>query len=523
MFRSRGYGNTSRPRWTRTRFDLHPLRCRLSLTLDELRLRAERLLARATEERYRAEAGLKTRPELAAVYESEPLLDISCAMPVVERRLAEATGDEERRLRYLLEWLGSRHIAQARAALDDELYAWESTTTLDVEGSELPLTGIPGLLQNTDRAMALQLEERRNQELDEVTPLLLDRNYRVRQAAEGLGYGRYVEASSRVAGFSLRALARQARHVLDETEDAFHELLAYHLGRWLDLLPAGALRSDMSRLRRMEWLDDEFKTEEVLAAAERDLSAQSIPLEAEGRVTLDLEARPLKRARAFFAAVRVPSQVMVCLSPAGGRADCQGLLRALGGGLHAAYTSPELPFEYRCLGDGSLPRAFGRVFARLASLRPWVRMRTGLVGEGLDEYLRLAAFLDLQALRRDAATLIYELELAESDHPTELRLRYAESMGAATGVRYDARTFLEHAEGDFAAGRRLRGWMLGAILSAELRDRYDEDWFRNPRAGLFLRELFEQGASENAGELAERFGSRLDPEPLLASLGGQLD
>ena len=96
-------------------------------------------------------------------------------------------------------------------------------------------------------------------------------------------------------------------------------------------------------------------------------------------------------------------------------------------------------------------------------------------------------------------------------------------MGAATGVRYDARTFLEHAEGDFAAGRRLRGWLLGAILSAALRDRYDEDWFRNPRAGLFLRELFEQGASENAGELAERFGSRLDPEPLLASLGGQLD
>lgn len=491
----------------------------MNLTLDELRLRAERFIARAREELYLSEAGLKARPQLEELYGSDPLLDISISMPAVERALAESSGGEERRLRLLLEWLCTRHLQQARAPLDDQLYAWESTTTFDVDGHERPLTGVLDLLRNLERGPALELEERRNQELEEVASTLMDRNYRVRQAAESLGYGPYVEASSRLAGFSLEAAGRQARRVLDQTEAAFREQLAYQLRKWLDLSPPEAERCDMRRLRRMAWLDNAFRPREVLESVTRDLAALSIPLEAEGRIRLDREARPLKRARAFFAALRVPADVVICIAPVGGRAGCQGVLRAVGGGLHAAYTAPDLPFEYRCLGDTSIARGFGRTFARLTSCRLWVERTTGLSGEELSDYLRLAAFVDLQALRRDAATLVYELELAAAERPSELRPRYAQLMRDATGVRHDPRSFLEHAEGDFTSVRRLRGWMLSAILSNELRERYDVDWSRNPRSGASLRELFALGTMEDASDLAKRFGERLEPEPLLVQLG----
>ena len=494
----------------------------MSLTLDELRLRAERFLARARGERYLSEAGLKTRPQLEELYDSDPLLDISVSMPVVERALAESSGGEERRLRLLLEWLGTRHLQRARAPLDDELYAWESTTTFDVDGHERPLTGVLDLLRNSERGPALELEERRNRELEEVAPVLMDRNYRVRQAAEGLGYGTYVDACSRLAGFSLRVAGRQARQVLDQSEEVFREHLVYHLRTWLDLSPAEAERSDMRRLRRMAWLDDAFRPREVLESTARDLAALSIPLEAKGRIRLDREARPLKRARAFFAALRVPDDVVICIAPVGGRAGCQGVLRAVGGGLHAAYTAPDLPFEYRSLGDASIARGFGRTFARLTSNGEWVERTTGLSGQALADYLRLAAFVDLQALRRDAATLVFELELAASERPSELRSRYAQLMRHATGVRYDPRSFLEHAEGDFTSARRLRAWMLSAILSNELRERYDVDWPTNPRAGSCLRELYSLGRMEDASDLAKRFGERLEPEALLAQLGEEL-
>lgn len=494
----------------------------MNLTLDELRLRAERFLSRAREERYLSEAGLKTRPQLEELYNSEPLLDVSISMPVVERALAESSGGEERRLRLLLEWLGTRHLLRVRAPLDDELYAWESTTTFAVDGHERPLTGMLDLLRNSERGPALELEERRNRELEEVAPILMDRNFRVRQAAEGLGYGSYVDASSRLAGFSLRLAGRQAHQVLDETDEIFREQLVHHLRRWLDLSPAEAQRSDMRRLRRMAWLDDAFKPREVLASTAKDLAALSLPLEAEGRIRLDREARPLKRSRAFYVPLRVPDDVVICIAPVGGRAGCQGVLRAVGAGLHAAYTDPDLAFEYRCLGDTSIARGYGRAFARQTSNRAWVERTTGLSGEALAGYLRLAAFVDLQALRRDAATLLFELELAGSERPGELRSRYAQLMRHATGVRYDPRSFLEHAEGDFASARRLRAWMLSAILSNELRERYDTDWSKNPRAGSSLRELYALGRMEDASDLAKRFGESLEPQTLLAQLREEL-
>lgn len=494
----------------------------MSLTLDELRVRAERFLARERTERFEAEAGLKTRPALEEVYDSEPLLDIAISMPAVERELAESSGGEERRLRLLLEWLGIRHLEKARAPLDEELYVWESTTTFDLDGHERPLVGVLDLLRDSDRDSAFALEDLRNRELEDVVPLLMDRGYRVRQAAEELGYGSYVEACSRLVGFSLEATGRQARHLLNETDTAFRDQLDYHLSRWLQLSPAKAERSDARRLRRMAWLDHVFRPREVLEATNRDLTLLGTPVEADGRMRLDREARPLKRARAFATALRVPDEVVVCIAPVGGRAGCYGVLRAVGRGLHAAYTAADLPFEYRCLGDTSVARGFGRSFARQSACREWVERITGLSGEALTEYLRLAAFVDLQAVRRDAATLVYELELAESEHLSELPPRYEQLMRRATGVRHDPRSFLEQADGVFTSARRLRGWMLSAILSSELRERYDADWSRNPRAGASLRELWSLGTMEDASDLARRFGERLTPEPLVAQLVADL-
>jgi hypothetical protein len=494
----------------------------LSLSLAELRTRAERFLAQERAERYQASAGLKPRPKLEELYDSDPLLDIAVAMPTVERALAESAGGEERRLRLLLEWLGIRHLERARAPLDDELYGWESTTTFHSGGHELPLAGIIDLLRDSEADLAGELEERRNQELEDITPLLVDRLYRVRQAAEEFGYGPYVMACSRLAGFSLSGTAQQAARILDETEAVFQRLLVLHAQRWLDVSATEASRSDMRRLRRMAWLDDAFGPREVLETTSRDTEALGVALGAGGRVTLDRDARPLKRPRSFFAGIRVPDEVVICIAPVGGRAGCQGVLRAVGGGLHAAYTAADLPFEYRCLGDTSVGRGFGRAFARQTCCPAWVERVTGLSGERLTAYLRLAAFLDLQAVRRDAANLIFELELAEAERPSELRERYVELMRRATGVRHDPRSFLEHADGMFVSARRLRAWMLSAILTNELRERYEADWSRNPRAGASLRELFALGTMENASELAKRFGDRLDPEPLLAQLREQL-
>ena len=74
----------------------------------------------------------------------------------------------------------------------------------------------------------------------------------------------------------------------------------------------------------------------------------------------------------------------------------------------------------------------------------------------------------------------------------------------------------------YEAGERamyLRGRMLAAQLSRELRERFDEDWFRNPRTGPFLGDWFATGMRFTAIELATRLGEdRLGADALLQSV-----
>ncbi len=45
----------------------------------------------------------------------------------------------------------------------------------------------------------------------------------------------------------------------------------------------------------------------------------------------------------------------------------------------------------------------------------------------------------------------------------------------------------------FYSARYLRAWQLEATLRGRLVERFDEDWFRNPRSGPFVLELLERG------------------------------
>jgi hypothetical protein len=46
--------------------------------------------------------------------------------------------------------------------------------------------------------------------------------------------------------------------------------------------------------------------------------------------------------------------------------------------------------------------------------------------------------------------------------------------------------------------------MLASILTRELVRRYDEDWYRNPKAGPFLRDWLAAGLTYDARELATK-------------------
>ena len=155
----------------------------------------------------------------------------------------------------------------------------------------------------------------------------------------------------------------------------------------------------------------------------------------------------------------------------------------------------------------------------------WLSRYTALERRELPAFRRAAGASELHMLRRYAAKLLYELALYRGDASWDaLPELYVQRLGEATGFRYDPSDAFVDVDPRFYSARYLRAWQLQAVVSRTLTQRFDEDWFRNPRTGPWMaEELFGPGQRERGDELAARVtGEALSFAPLVAAVEGML-
>jgi hypothetical protein len=61
-------------------------------------------------------------------------------------------------------------------------------------------------------------------------------------------------------------------------------------------------------------------------------------------------------------------------------------------------------------------------------------------------------------------------------------------------------------DGGFYAAQYVRAWIFEAQHRRYLQREFDDDWFRNPKAGKFLIELWRDGQRHPVEELADFMG-----------------
>ncbi|HEY2163514.1 MAG TPA: hypothetical protein VGH04_05975, partial [Gemmatimonadaceae bacterium] len=238
-------------------------------------------------------------------------------------------------------------------------------------------------------------------------------------------------------------------------------------------------------------------------------------------IVLDTGEREGKRSRAFCSSVRVPDEVYLVMRPHGGQTDWMTFLHELGHALHFAYMQPDLAFEYRWLGDNSITEGYAMLFDHRMQDSGWLARYTELSATNLPAFIRTIGFEELHFLRRYCAKLIYELELYGGATSWEsLPDAYVERLTSATTFRYGRADAFVDVDPRFYAARYLRAWQLQALINETLVERYDVDWWRNPRAGPWIcSALFGEGQRELAHEQAERVsGKDLSFAPLLRAV-----
>src|SRR5205814_7453528 len=310
-----------------------------------------------------------------------------------------------------------------------------------------------------------------------------------------------------------------------DTQAMWDEVCPEFVKRGLGMSTNEVTRADALALFRAREFDQYFPAREMESSIRRQVREMAVDPEAGGRVRFDTGEREGKRSRAFCAPVRVPDEVYLVLRPHGGQTDWSTFLHELGHALHFANVRPDYPFEYRWLGDNSVTESYAMLFDHRMENAAWLKRYTQLRETNLSAFLRSAGFEELHYLRRYCAKFIYETQLYGGDVRWEsLPDLFVELLTKATNFQYSPADAFVDVDPRFYSARYLRAWQLQALLAETLTQRYDEDWWRNPRAGpWFVQSLLSEGQRELAHEQAKRVSGReLSFAPLVREIGRRL-
>jgi hypothetical protein len=476
--------------------------------------RGEEMYQALGRESYLTGAGLKPEPQFQQIYGRFADLTGPEAIAVTRRN-----GSME-----LLEWAVDLAVGRETAALEERQLTWEQASTLRVGEREIPyLRASIDIANSPDREFRMALDDARVAAVERGLNDIRRQRFEIeRDALRGLEMGDYVAARSALAGIDLDALGRGATAFLARTEAAYRDSLARLVRQRLGRDLGGLVRSDASWTFRAHQFDASFAPGALVPTAERQMREMGIDPAQRGRIRFDTAERPGKQPRAFCAPVQVPHEVYLVLRPQGGHQDYRTFWHEHGHALHFGSMDPALPFAARWLGDNSVTEGFAMLWDHMTLERDWLTRYAGMSSRDARTLEFELGVSELFMARRYAAKLGYELVLHRGSYDAGGG-EYAERLSTATLFRFPAGFCLVDVDPGFYAARYLRAWQLQAILGAFLRERFDEDWYRNPRAGAFIQHLMSGGQAENADRLAVRVtGAALDFEPLARQLEAAL-
>jgi hypothetical protein len=481
------------------------------MDLTELRRDAEALWTERARDRLELESGrvraLAQLPDRDARARRHPLATGAEALPFVLEAREKAEGRRRERLGALAEWLltaAAETAARAALAEEDRLLVG-ATVAGAASGEAWSLSGAIARLPAIEDPDARQVVELRVSQtigrLDAARARVLEATSKVVERA-GLGSSP-PEAHAKLLGLDLPRLQGEAEGFLAATEAAYFDLLSWWLPRTTGArpFPQGARRADLLRAMHLAPFAGAFPRSDLLGRIGTPLSAAGLHPLAEDRIRIDAREIDSKAPGVTVHPLDPPARVVLVRRATGGAADLRAMLRGLGESLFHAHVEAARPVEDRLYGDGSLPLGLGVLFERLALDRAWLSRVFQVQSEDLVRAMSLAMLTDL---RRDAALLAHERDLFREGPTAAVAGGFAERMSRTLGGEWPRGLFLWDARAGLETAFRLRAAGLEAALFDHVRDTFDEDWWRNPRAMTFVKGLALGGRVEPAHVLAKR-------------------
>jgi hypothetical protein len=279
--------------------------------------------------------------------------------------------------------------------------------------------------------------------------------------------------------------------------------------------------SHLSYVRRLSPLAATYTKDRATEISLDTLSQLGFDLASDRNIRLDLDDRPQKAPRACVIASDPPRLVHLITRAQGGLHDYQAFLHEAGHALHYAGADPDLPYTFRRLSrDHALTEIYSYICEAITREPGWHAHYFGLPEDEAAENAEATVFLEALLFRRYAAKLQFELGFwSDFEQATTESEDYARRLTEATGLRYHPETHLSDMDPGFYSADYLRAWIRHAQLRSYLLAEVGEDWWRTPKTGELLRQLFAEGTRPSSEEIAGRLGfAPFDTGPLVAEL-----
>ena len=497
------------------------------MSVERLRRDGEAFTQELSREFYLSLSGHKADAQIQPLYTKYRAIFTDESLDVAREMLAGSAegSDDWRSARILLDWQVESQSSRELAPLDEREIAWENDAIIRLaDGRDIPYQRVAIEMANsTDRAERAMMETARVAVVSQgLAPIKKERFQRERDITEAVGIASGYNATwELLSGISLASLRQECEALLRDTQAMWDDVASSVVKRVLGMELRETTRADARALFRAREFDEFFPERDMESTIRRQVGEMGIDSDAGGRIIFDTGEREGKRSRAFCSPVKVPEEVYLVLRPHGGQTDWNTFLHEYGHALHFAYMRPDLPMEFRFMGDNSVTEGFAMLFDHLMQDAGWLRRNTGLERKHTPAFLRSAGFEELHFLRRYCAKFIYETQLYGGEVSWDaLPDLYVELLTKATTFQYAPADAFVDVDARFYSARYLRAWQHQALLTETLVERYDADWWRNPRCGPWMVEsLFGEAQRELAHEQALRVtGSTLSFAPLIRSI-----
>ncbi len=469
-------------------------------------------------EQYQHYAGLSNEPRFEPIRERYADLWTREAIDELRRALDEASTQfetERAGLRALIAAAYLNFLESRASEVTSELARCAGAARIDWSGAKMAADKAPDLISDeSDATRRRELEARWFDALRPCDDLRGSRLDALREAASELGFRDLCALYEDVTDANLEKLAASASSLLEQTAPVYVSRLAQWAARESQpLAPDTLTYADSLRFERAAHLDAFFQPYAVRTSYAETMAGLGIRVETQRNMGIESAPHTLKNKHVICLALKPPEDVRLLVSaePLGALA-WKAFLYEAGRAQASGWVSSELSARYPefvYAPDGATNEAYGFLFAGLLYDAAWIGEHQGVRAAEASEVARTLALLEMNAVRRDCAALLYALALSDAPdtRAESLGETYARLHTEATGFRYSAATRLLHTRAAFRAAELLRARLFAASLREYLRERYGRRWYGARKAGQELIDIWNTASRYKVEELARLVGT----------------